>query len=146
MSPEELIAEVEALDRAATLEPWIAKKDGDESVVVDVDTVITACAREADAALIARYRTLAPELSRLLRESLARCAMLDSLRERDETNPPPQVVSLKNDVLRLTAESDEATKRAVEWEIQAQDFRDRAVRAEAERDELRAIMHDDLWR
>lgn len=43
---------------------------------------------------------------------------------------------------RLTAERDEAMKRAAAWEIQAQDFRDRVVKAEAERDELRARLSE----
>lgn len=88
--------------------------------------------------LIAEVEALAPELARPLRDSLARCEMLDGLRERDEANPPPQLIALKNEVERLTAERDEAMKRAAAWEIQAQDFRDRVVKAEAERDELRA--------
>lgn len=35
---------------------------------------------------------------------------------------------------RLTAERDEAAKRAADWEIQAQDMRDRLIKAKAERD------------
>lgn len=45
--------------------------------------------------LIAEVEALAPELARPLRDSLARCEMLDGLRERDEKNPPPQLIALK---------------------------------------------------
>lgn len=129
MKPEQLIAEVEAL-----------LPSGPDQVVTKFYKWRLLAPLVLDA-----LKAMQDALERLTADLAAersRCAMLDGLRERDEKNPPPQLIALKNEVERLTAERDEATKRAAEWEIQAQDFRDRVVKAEAERDELRARLSE----
>lgn len=171
MSPEEVITEVEALDKAATPGPWSLGHSTQTraEIKAPLDTVeageVPICVGlngkyAEDCELIARYRTLAPELARMLREALARSAflydetgkVLEIIVRRIELNPPiadDEQSDLEavarwvkgvgaEHLAQLMQERDEAAKRAAEWEIQAQDFRDRVVKAEAEREELRA--------
>ncbi len=84
MTTEELIAEIERLDAAATPAPWhgygIIRRDeqGRPNVPAyieillsdeDFETIIEVWSKDEDAQLIASYRTLAVEAARRLREA-----------------------------------------------------------------------------
>ncbi len=84
MTTEELIAEIERLDAAATIGPWrvdgTIRRDGKgrpnlpayievELSAEDSATIIEVWDKDEDAELIASYRTLAVEAARRLREA-----------------------------------------------------------------------------
>lgn len=87
MKPEQLIAEVETLDKSATNGPWIAGElgTGDAGVIRDsyqdfVGEADGNCWQE-NAQLIARFRTLAPELAQHCKELQAAPERLTADRE-----------------------------------------------------------------
>ncbi len=88
MKPEQLIAEVEALDKSATHGPWIAGElgTGDAGVIRDSyqDYIGEADGNrwQENTQLIARFRTLAPELAQHCKELRAALERLTT--ERDE--------------------------------------------------------------
>ena len=87
MTTEELIAEIERLDAAATAGPWTYKEEGADEFwfgngyyLIEPFGIPVGASKpesEADAELIASYRTLAVEAARKLRESDAKYKQLE---------------------------------------------------------------------
>lgn len=98
MNPEELIAEVEALDKAATSEPWWVSSGG-----MLCNGANEYVGERRDLILAARYRTLAPELARMLRETRAELA---TLRAAQTPRPIAEAPKDGRDVLVLWSERD----------------------------------------
>jgi hypothetical protein len=88
MTPEQLIAEVEALDKSATHGPWIAGELGtnDAGVIRDSYQDFIGASDgnrwQENTQLIARFRTLAPELAQHCKELQAAVDRLTA--ERDQ--------------------------------------------------------------
>lgn len=88
MTPEQLIAEVEALDKSATHGPWIAGELGTNDAGVIRDSYQDFIGEsdgnrwQENTQLIARFRTLAPELAQHCKELQAAVDRLTA--ERDQ--------------------------------------------------------------
>lgn len=88
MTPEQLIAEVEALDKSATHGPWIAGELGtnDAGVIRDSYQDFIGASDgnrwQENTQLIARFRTLAPELAQHCKE-LQAAVVARLMKERD---------------------------------------------------------------
>ena len=76
------------------------------------------------------------ETGKLIEEALEvmHCLGIDNLRAKGA------IILLTEALRRAETERDEALKQSAGWEIQAQDLRDRLVKAEAERDAQQIAM------
>lgn len=156
MTNEELIAEIEALDQAATPGPWLVFPfsseveprmmhvgPGGHSVawIINVDSPV------ANATLIARYRTLAVEAARALKETMEESqrrfyAYYELKNEVEQTLGAALGYPLWKDLPEVAPDSTEADGVCV-WEHTAETLADEAARQLAElgqsRDEWRVV-------
>lgn len=88
---------------------------------------VTGAETETD--LAAAVRRLETELDAATTQLAKKFRMLEETRKLAQENA--------EHALEIARERDAARKQAAEWEVQAQDFRDRLVKAEAENERLR---------